>query len=107
MKIEIVEFYLMGRNDEKQQLKGTLHIYLCDHDIDLRGISVTKRKDIWFFGMPSRNGIDPDTEKNVQYPIFSFTNREKSKQLLDEIIQKGKEYILRNVLETKDLETLK
>jgi hypothetical protein len=44
MDVQIVEFYTIERNDEKQILKGSLHVYLPKIDADLRGVIVRKRK---------------------------------------------------------------
>ena len=38
MNVEIVEFYEIERDDNKQTRTGTLHVYLIDHVIDLLGI---------------------------------------------------------------------
>ena len=49
-KIEVVEFYpfeIAGGN-----AKGSLHIYLCDLGVDLRGIFVAKDGDKWKFKLP-------------------------------------------------------
>lgn len=99
MDIEIVEFYEMHRVDEKRILQGSLHIYLIDLDVDLRGIMVRKRNDSWFFGLPSLFGIDPDTKKKVKFPIFSFADRKKTDEMKKLIIKKGKEYIVNKLKE--------
>jgi hypothetical protein len=43
--------------------------------------------------MPSSVRIDPETGKNVHYPIFAFTSRQKGKELMQAIKTKAKEYI--------------
>lgn len=98
MDIEVVEFYTMERDDEKQILKGSLHVYLPEIDADLRGVMVRKRKDSWFFGLPTLFGIDPDTEKKVKFPVFAFVSREKTDELKKLIREKGKDYIVNNTL---------
>lgn len=98
MKLEVVEFYPMERDDEKQILKGSLHVYLPDMDVDLRGVMVRKRKNSWFFGLPTLLGIDPDTGKKVRFPVFAFVNREKTDELRSLIREKGKEYVMNHVL---------
>lgn len=107
MNIEIVEFYEDMRNDAKQILTGTLHVYLIDEEIDLRGVYVSKRKNYWYIGFPQKVGFDPDIEENVRYPVFSFTNAEKNKQLLNEIVTKGREYIEKNVLSKPQTEKIR
>lgn len=97
MNIEVVEFYPIERNDKKEVLKGTLHVYLIDLALDIRGIFVSKKKNFWHFYMPHQKGIDQDTSKPVKYPIFSFMKPEQNKNFLKVVREKGKEYILKNL----------
>lgn len=77
MDIEIVEFYLEQQDSSKKTLKGTLHIYLPTHDIDIRGVIVSRRKDFWFFGLPSKLGSNQETGKklNIQYLHLQIARR--------------------------------
>lgn len=92
MKIEVVEFY----HDEtltKQKLKhGTMHIYIIDLQIDIRGIRWFKTKKKWIMRMPHLIGIEDG--KRVFYPVVTFTDTEKMNELLTEIKTKGLAYIL-------------
>ena len=45
MNVEIVEFYPLECKEENGIVAGTLHVYLIDLDVDLRGIYVTKNKN--------------------------------------------------------------
>lgn len=98
MNIEIVEFYPFQRDDKRGKMKGSLHIYIVDDDIDLRGVYVIKNRDNWFFGLPQQKGVDNETKQPVRYPVFSYMTREKNDKLRDAIIEKGKEYIIKNFL---------
>ena len=93
MNIEIVEFYITFRDDSKLVLKGTLHVYLCDYKIDLRGIFVTKIKDSWFFRIPHQRTIDQETGEEVFYPVMSFIDKEQHTKLINAIRDKGKKYV--------------
>lgn len=104
MNIEIVGFYEDSRDDAKQHLIGTLHVYLIDEEIDLRGIYVTKKKESWWFGMPQRKGKDEETGKAVWYPTFTFTDIEKQKSLMVAIRKGGREYIEKHVLKKEAVE---
>jgi hypothetical protein len=97
MEIEIVEFYLEQQDTDKKTLKGTLHIYLPIHDIDIRGVIVSRRKDFWFFGLPSKVGSDQETGEKIKYPIFTFTDSKKMGELLSNIREKGKSYIIQKM----------
>lgn len=89
MKIEIVEFYPIKK--DKHTFIGTMHIYILDLDVDLRGIFVSRKEDRWFFRLPQKKAIE--NGKEVFYPIFSFTSREKYGELLDAVKLEGKKYI--------------
>ena len=93
MQIEIIEFYPIEQNDNKQLLTGTMHVYLIDHEIDLRGVYVSKKKDYWQFSLPFRKGIDAETGQEVHYPVFTFRDREKQKALIASIREQGRLFI--------------
>jgi hypothetical protein len=95
--IEIVNFYPTVREDNKQFLQGSLHVYIVDLGIDLRGVFVSKKKDFWYFSLPMR--IAKDDGKTVKYPIMSFRDRDKTNQLLQIIKEQGKPFI-ENYLKT-------
>jgi hypothetical protein len=97
MEIEIVEFYETFRDEEKHTLKGTLHIYLVDLQLDLRGLQVLVEKKFWRINIPHQRGKDPDTGEIVQYPVFAFMDREKTRQLIDLMRKKGREFIMKKV----------
>ena len=93
MNIEFVEFYQLERNDQRQALKGTLHVYLCDLDIDLRGVFVLRNKDFGRFSLPFKKALDENGDL-ISYPVFNFVSIEKQRALIEAIIEKGKEYVL-------------
>lgn len=92
MDIEIVEFYEIERDDGKQTLSGTMHVYLVDLGIDIRGIYITKRKGFWFFSTPSRN-VNNSNGDNVRYPFISFRDREKGNEFMKIIRREGQSYV--------------
>lgn len=100
MEIEVEEFYPIEVNKEKGTLRGTLHVYLTEEDIDIRGIYVKKEKKHWFFGMPQAIGKDHETGERVRYPTFHFTGQKKHKELIGLLREKGKAYI-ENFLEER------
>jgi len=90
MEVEIIEFY--PQKDTKEGLKcGTLHVYIADLGLDIRGIRFIKAKKEWIMQMPHKRAIDGG--KVVFYPIISFTDIEKMKELLMKIKEKGVSYI--------------
>lgn len=94
MEIEIVGFY--PYREQGNNLLGTLHINIVDLGLDIRGVFVSVRNKRWFFSMPTKHTIDPETQEKVKYPTVTFTNREKQNELLDLIIEKGKKFIILN-----------
>lgn len=104
MKIELVEFYPYTPT-EKQKVDrfmlGTVHVYLIDEELDLRGIQVKrmrgKTKGIIFL-FPHVNALDPETKERVRYPLVRFTNEEKHKQLLDFLHEQVKPLIKERLL---------
>lgn len=85
MNIEIVEFYEIDRNDEREMLTGTLRIRLPDIGIEILGIYVSKKKERWFFSLPMRVGRDNKTGEAVRYPCLVFTDPAKHKSLIEAI----------------------
>ncbi len=102
MKIEIVEFYPIGKIGK--DLKGTLHIYIIDTDQDLRGIFVKKTKDHWWFQIPYRVQYDPETKKEITFPVICFTQPEKHKEFFKLIQEMGKEYIEEHFIKNEKLD---
>lgn len=101
MKIEIVEFYPLGKIGKK--FKGTMHVYLIDTEQDIRGITVFKDGKRWWFRLPHHCQYDNETKQIVWFPIISFTNIDKNKELFNLIILKGKQYIINNFMKPDDL----
>lgn len=102
MQIEIVEFYPIEENKAPTVLVyGTLHVYLCDLNLDLRGINVMiakNKRNKLFVRLPSKRGIDPVTNKECFYPLISFTDTKKQKEMISTIQKLGLSYIRENFL---------
>lgn len=96
MDIEVIEFYPTKQTEN--EIIGSMHIYIIDLGIDLRGIHVVRKGKFWRIDMPSRFGIDEDTKQEVRFPVFSFSDLKKNKELRDLIVLKGKEYIEKNFM---------
>ena len=97
MKIEIVEFYPV----EERKYIGTLHIYIIDKDMDLRGIRIFPIKTGYFFQMPGEYAID-DEGHQVFYPYISFIKETDKKGLMNQIISHGTKYIDKYLKEKKN-----
>jgi len=93
MKVEIVEFYEEERDDSKQFLRGSLHVFLPELNIDIRGCSVSKKKNWWHITLPFRKGFDQEKAEFVRYPVFSFLDRAKNEEFIREVRREGRLYV--------------
>ena len=100
MEIEVVEFYLIDHDKATDTIRGTLHIYVPEIDLDIRGCQVTKKKHRWFIGLPNRRAIDEDTGETVRFPLVSFADATKTTALVAELRTKGRAYIEQKLTET-------
>lgn len=84
MKIEIVEFYptVQEVTPKNAILLGTMHIYVCDADLDIRGINciLNKKGKIECY-LPSRTVRD-DKGQATWIPFVSFTNPKNRSEML-------------------------
>lgn len=98
MNVEIIEFYPLYR--DAHQYTGTIRLRLIDIGIDLLGVHVKRTKDRWFFNIPFKTGTD-DKNNLVQYPLISFIDKEKQRELINCIREKAPSFIeerIRDVL---------
>ena len=95
-KFEIVEFYPVVKRENykgNENFLGTLHIFLSDFGMDIKGINVIlSRKGLLYF-MPGRQAFDEKKQKNVFYPYVNFSNKDFSKELLNFLKKEGTAYI--------------
>ena len=99
--VEILEFYPIEKNDEKEILTGTIRAKLPHVGIHILGIFISKRKDYWHFSLPSRQGIHHETGEPVRYPLVLFEDRDKQRELIDAIRKEGRAFIERWLSETE------
>ena len=91
MKFEIVDFYPV---EGKKKFIGTMHIYVIDYELDIRGITVLKNGKYYLFLMPGKKVPDSeDPTKLVFYPMIDFTNRDKKKEVIDFLQKEGVKYV--------------
>lgn len=84
MKIELVEFYPLSdeeKNKYKTKCVGTVHVYLIESEMDVRGIRVIPLKRGYFFEIPHFRFKDEDGKKG-KYPLLHFVNEKKHKAFL-------------------------
>ncbi len=82
MNFEFVEFYPARSIKKTSKFLGTLHIYVCDWNADIRGICVFKgTREGFFFKMPTNRTVDNEGKK-VEYPIVNFVGEKDKKDLV-------------------------
>lgn len=100
--IEVVEFYRMLERPSKKRAFGSLHVYIEEGSIDLRGIRVFHpKKGIWFFHLPTVRTLDRETQKEVVFPIFSYLDKKKDLELKEKIREVAIPYIEQKIKEKK------
>ena len=93
MEIEIVEAYLIKRDAQAQPKGWSLHVYIPEWEMDLRGIWMFKKESGWIIQMPHLTNFDEDEQKKIRFPVISFSDSEKIRKLKEEIKKKAIEYI--------------
>ena len=97
MKFELVGHYPLtdkNRGSLKENQLGTVHIYIVDYKIDIRGIRVHKAGKGIFFNFPHITSKDPDTGEGVKYPVFRLSDEKEHKELMDFLHQKVKPEVI-------------
>lgn len=95
LNIELVEFYELHESQRKESvIAGTVHIYLINEDVDVRGLFYTYRKNDGQANLqlPHQWQLDENGHK-VRFPTFTFVNREKTKFMIEETIRKVTELL--------------
>jgi len=106
MKLEIVEFYKFAQHPDLKhvitQLFGTMHVFIIDYNLDVRGIKVYKKSvNSLFFTMPCEIFYDPIEKKNVKFPVLSFMKEDDKLYFSNFLKTEGKKYILEKESEFK------
>lgn len=86
MKLELVGFYPItekNREANPPNLIATVHLYVVDYKLDLRGIRFTKNGKRRVFLMPLVFTADNETGLPVSFPVFRWTDEKDHKAMLD------------------------
>lgn len=92
MDVEIVEFY-PRKSRTPGVITGTLHVYWCCEDLDIRGCGVYVKKGKIHITLPYMKQFDAEQNKVVSFPVLNYLNEEKQKGLQQAVITKGREFI--------------
>lgn len=98
MKIEIIDFFFLKIDRKKRHFYGTMHVFLVDHEIEIRGIFVIYKKDKFIFEMPYRKGLDIKEDKMMKYPYLRFRSEEKNNSFFNQLRSLGEEYIRKEIM---------
>jgi hypothetical protein len=103
MQIEIVEYY--PAKSSGAELKGSLHVFLPELGIDVRGILCRKTKNGIRIVLPSKFTADINDE-SVRFPAVVFRDSSKHIEFIKEIIKQAEIYIDKMLKEApKDVRT--
>jgi len=102
MNIEIIEFYPIDRNIDRDILTGTLRVKLVDAGIHILGIYVSKRKDKFFFLLPGKKTIHHVTGEPVRFPFLVFEDKDRQRELMDAVRKHGQAFIENRLADTKN-----
>lgn len=86
MKFELVEFYPVtdqNRGKKKKNMLGTVHIYVIDIQLDIRGIRVVRKGKDVFFCIPHVFDLDHETGEKIRYPIFRWTDQKTHDEMMN------------------------
>lgn len=81
MNIEIVDFF--PERITPNTVIGTLHVYLPDYGVDLRGLLVHMTSTALHILAPTKTTYDIKEKKKCTYPIFEIMDIEKKKEFFD------------------------
>lgn len=102
MKVKVIGFYELFKNQEKKILKGSCHVYLEELGVDLRGVRATFTEGKPWIELPCLFEIDKKTKKKVKFPVLQFSDREKTLELRRSVYNAVKDYVTSNILKKKD-----
>ena len=102
MNIEIIEFFPIELNKEKETLTGTLRVKLTDLGIHILGIFVSKRKDCWYFGLPGKKSIHHKTGELIRFTFLVFDDKDRQRELMDAVRKHGQAFIEKRLADTKN-----
>lgn len=97
MKFELVEFYPATEPKKKKNFLGTVHIYVIDCELDIRGILVTKNGNGMFFNFPHFKAKDEETQEWVRYPLIRWANDSTHKEMMNFLHQQVKPEIWKKI----------
>lgn len=97
MDIEIVEYYPTKKTETS--FEGSLHIYLIDLKLDLRGCFVSydkTRSPRWVIYLPDKEVFSEIDQTTNRFPVISFIEKKKYHSLVESLYAKARPYITEN-----------
>lgn len=97
MKVEVIAFY--PRKIELPKLiEGTMHLYLEELDIDLRGVLIRYLNKKIIIRIPYGKGKDTITGEECAFSVFSFANKMKNLDMIKSIKEEARKYLIDEVI---------
>lgn len=106
MKLEFVAFYpRTAKNTWHPKFIGTVHFFISDYGMDIRGVLVSNRNGSIDFQFPHYRDSKKDLTA-VSYPLWRFRDGQKQKELVDFLhdVVKPEIRTLLNIYKTKPAE---
>lgn len=97
MKFEMVEYYPVIGLKKRKNFLGTVHIYVIDCQLDIRGIMVSRQGKGLYFNLPHFKAIDEETGLEVSYPLIRWENSATQKEMMNFLHEKVKPEILKRI----------
>lgn len=92
MEIEAKAFYLLKCSPDKKKIKGTMHIYLPEKGIHIRGCLIHLDGSSFFAALPHFKAPD-DQNKLVRFPTLVFDDKNFNDELKAEFVIFAKKYL--------------
>ncbi len=97
MNFEIIEAYELRFGPETPPRGWSLHVYVPEWGMDIRGARLLKTKSTWFLKMPCQQNYDMEENKLITYPMISFLERGKNKEFMEALKEKAIEYVEKKI----------
>ena len=94
MEFKIVAFHPENPVSKNSDKIGTVCVLLVGINLELKGISVFRNKDKFFFRFPGTYGLNEKKEK-VRYSFFHFLDEDMEKTLIEFLIAEFKKHFPR------------
>jgi len=98
MKLEIIEFYPTVWDKQRDFMHGTMRVKLPEYRIEILGVCVTYKNDMWHIKLPNKPGYDNIKNKHTRYPLVNFIDEDEKRQFFDILLKTAPDFIMNRIL---------